>query len=350
MKDLYSILNVEKNSTDKEIKKSYKKMAFKYHPDKNNDPGSEDLFKDISEAYEILTNPEKRKIYDQFGYEAVSEDFTGFTSPMDLFQSLFNVDFTNQMMGGNIFMFSDLSSGPFPPGFNMNCKMKYSLNLTLTELYNGIKKEFLINHRSRDGIMKNTKYIINVKRGSKHGDNIVVKEGGNYIPELDIVEDLIIQIIEQNHELYKRKNNELYIEHDISLVDALCGCTVTVPHLSEAITFSINEIIKPNTLFKVKGKGMPIKIDDTELSLTDNDHAQTEFGDLIIDFNIKFPTKIDSKRISILKKIFDYRENEKNTSLIAHSYIKKDDIVKELMEEKTNENNENNEEPGCIQQ
>ena len=106
MKDLYSILNLTKDSTTEEIKKSYKKLAFKYHPDKNKDPEAIPVFKDISEAYEILTNKEKKKIYDQFGYEAVSENIENMMSPIDLFQSLFNVDFTNPVMGGNIFMFS----------------------------------------------------------------------------------------------------------------------------------------------------------------------------------------------------------------------------------------------------
>ena len=111
--------------------------------------------------------------------------------------------------GGNIFMFSDLSSGPFPPGFNMKSTMTYSLNVTLNELYSGTQKDFTINHRSRDNVIKKTKYLINIKKGSKHGDNIIVKEGGNYIPNLDIVEDLVIQIIEQNHDIYKRKGNDL---------------------------------------------------------------------------------------------------------------------------------------------
>jgi len=348
MKDLYSILNVTKECEEKELKKSYKKLAFKFHPDKNKDPEAIPKFKEISEAYEILTNPEKKKVYDQFGYEAVSDNLEGFTSPLDLFQSLFNVDFGSQMRGGNIFMFSDLSSGPFPPGFNMKCKMTYSLNVTLNELYNGTKKEFTINHKSRDGLIKNTKYVINVKKGSKHGDNIVVKEGGNYIPEMDTIEDLIIQIVEQNHEVYKRKDNDLYIEHTISLVEALCGCIITVNHLSEPITITINDIIKPNTLFKVKDKGMPVKIDVNSPSLTNMDNTRSEYGDLIIDFNILFPENLDTKRISILKKLFNYKESGRSTDLVAYYYKDKEDIVKEFMSEKNQIESE--EEPGCIQQ
>jgi DnaJ-class molecular chaperone len=344
MKDLYSILNVSKEADEKEIKKSYKKLAFQYHPDKNKDPEAIPKFKEISEAYEILTKPEKKKIYDQFGYEAVSEQCEGFTSPMDLFQSLFNVDFTNQMRGGNIFMFSDLSSGPFPPGFNLQSKMTYPLNMTLNELYSGTKKEFTINHRDRNGSMKNTNYVINIKKGSKHGDNIVVKEGGNFIPELNIVEDLVIQVVEQSHDLYKRKGDDLYIEHNISLVEALCGCNLTLDHLGGIIDIAIDTIIKPNSLFKVSGKGMPIKEDLSKPSLTDNG-KDGGFGDLIIDFTILFPTKLDLKRIDILKKIFNYTENDKSeTALTAYHYKNKEDVVKELMNETTEEAG------GCIQQ
>ena len=347
MKDLYSILNVSKDSSESEIKKSYKKLAFQYHPDKNKNPDAIPKFKDISEAYEILTKPEKKKLYDQFGYEAVSENSGDFTSPIDLFQSLFNVDFTNQMRGGNIFMFSDLSSNPFPPGFNLQPKMTYSLNLTLNELYHGTTKEFTINHRDRSCSLKNTNYVINIKKGSKHGDNIIVKEGGNFIPELNIIEDLVIQIVEQSHEYYKRKGDDLYIEHTISLAESLCGCYLTIQHLSETINVSIDTIIKPNSLFRVTGKGMPIKGNTSNKSITNNSEEDNEYGDLIIDFTILFPTKLDSKRVNILKKIFNYDEEiQSDTSLVAYYYKDKEDIVKEII----NENNENEEEGGCIQQ
>ena len=348
MKDLYSILNVTKESNDSEIKKSYKKLAFKYHPDKNKDPSAAPIFSEISEAYEILTNKEKKKIYDQFGYEAVTDNFEGSISPIDLFQSLFNVDFTNPVMGGNIFMFSDLSSGPFPPGLNIKQTMKYSLNLTLKELYKGTKKEFTIHHRGKDNKMKKTNYIINIKKGSKNGDNIIVKEGGNYIPELDIIEDLIIQVIEQSDEIYKRKGDDLYIEHTLSLVESLCGCVISINHMDDILNFKIDNIIKPNTLYKLEGKGMPIKYNENELS--ENDKSN-KYGDLIIDFTILFPQKLDDKRKDILKKVFNYvggTESENTeTSLIVKYYKDKEDIVKEFMNEK---NDNEDEEPGCIQQ
>ena len=347
MKDLYSILNIDKTTPQGDIKKSYKKLAFKYHPDKNKDPEAIPVFRDISEAYEILTNTDKRAMYDQFGYEAVSDNTDNMMSPIDLFQSLFNVDFTSQMMGGNIFMFSDLSSGPFPPGLNIKQSMKYPLNLTLIELYHGTKKEFSIHHTGKDNKLTKTNYIINIKKGSKHGDNIIVKEGGNYIPGLDITEDLIIQVVEQNDDTYKRKDDDLYMDYTISLVEALCGCLISVDHMDQPLTFKIDNIIKPNTLYKVDGKGMPIKYNENELS---SNEPMRKYGDLIIDFTILFPTRLDDKRKDILKKIFNYTGNEtesdmNGTSLTVHYYKDKEDIVKEFIED-----NENEEEPGCIQQ
>tara|TARA_B100001287_G_C22664124_1_gene521997 strand:- start:38 stop:1075 length:1038 start_codon:yes stop_codon:yes gene_type:complete len=345
MKDLYSILNVSKEATIPDMKKSYKKLAFKYHPDKNKEEGSQEIFAELSEAYEILTNPEKKKIYDNFGYEAVTDKFEGAISPIDLFQSLFNVDFTNPAMAGNIFMFSDLSSGPFPPGLNIKQTMKYSLNLTLKELYHGTKKEFTIHHKDKDNKMKKTNYIINIKKGSRNGDNIVVKEGGNYIPELNIVEDLIIQVVEQSDDIYKRKGDDLYIEHTLSLVEALCGCVISINHMDELLDFKIDNIIKPNTLYKLEGKGMPIKYNENELSESD---ISKKYGDLIIDFKILFPLNLDDKRKDILKKVFNYSDNsDSSTSLTIQYYKDKEDIVKEFMNDQYDNEDE---EPGCIQQ
>ena len=349
MKDLYSILNISKESDVSTIRKAYKKLAFEFHPDKNKDPIAISKFKEISEAYEILSKSEKKKTYDQFGYEAVSEDCESFTSPIDLFQSLFNGDFSNQMRGGNIFMFSDLNSSPFPPGFNLQSKLTHSLNLTLNELYNGTKKEFTISHRDRTNTIKTTKYVINIKKGSKHGDNIIVKEGGNFRPESDSVEDLVIQIIEQSHELYKREDDDLYIQHSISLVEALCGCNFVIDHFGTPINISIDTIIKPNSLFRVSGKGMPLKIDINKPSLSETSDSN-EYGDLIIDLTILFPTKLDDKRRDILNKIFNYTENTRSENcLTAYHYTDKDKIEKNIMNDNNNNNN-NNEEPGCIQQ
>jgi len=339
MKDLYSILGVQKSMNDSDIKKAYKKLAFQYHPDKNKSEDAETKFKDISEAYEVLSNSDKRRMYDNFGYEAISGEIPPI-NPLDLFQSLFNVDFAGlgEGMSSNIFVFSDLSSMPFGPLQN---KMTYNLELTLEELYHGSQKEFQVQHMTQKGV-KSTKYIINIKKGSKHGDNIVVKEGGNYIPELGITEDLVIQVIEKEHPKYKRKGDDLFIEEQITLCEALCGLELSIDYLTGPLQVKIADIVKPNQMFQVFGKGMPIKHEDK--SLTDGE-GMDDYGDLIIDLQIQFPESLGDKQRGYLKKILVQLERNKKDGQLVQAYFYKDkeDVVKEMM-------NEEEEGMGCIQQ
>tara|TARA_B100001287_G_C22649670_1_gene514551 strand:+ start:153 stop:1169 length:1017 start_codon:yes stop_codon:yes gene_type:complete len=338
MKDLYSILNISRSANDSEIKKSYKKLAFQYHPDKNKSENAQEKFREISEAYEILTNTDKRRMYDNFGYESISGDIPP-VNPLDLFQSLFNVDFAGlgESMNSNIFVFSDLSSMPFG---NLQNKMTYNLECSLEDLYHGTKKEFYVSHNTKKG-KKSTKYIINVKKGSKNGDNIIVKEGGNYISNLDITEDLVIQIVELEHNLYKRKGNDLYIEENITLCEALTGVDIYIDHLDGPLKVQIQEMIRPNQMFQVFNKGMPIKHDINALG----DGSEIEYGNLIIDLNIEFPKSLNEKQMEYLKKILIHFERKEKEGVLVNAYYYKDkeEVVKELM-------NDEDDGIGCIQQ
>lgn len=342
MKDFYKILEIDKSATESEVKKAYKKLAFKYHPDKNKSPDAESKFRDISEAYDILMDADKRRMYDNFGYEAVSGEMPQ-VNPLDLFQSLFNVDFTGlgEGMHSNIFVFSDLSSMPFS---QIKASMKYNIECSLDELYHGTQKEFSITHsvKSNSGIgKKSTKYVINVKRGSKHGDNIVVKEGGNYIPQLDTYEDLVIQIVELEHPRYKRKDNDLYVVEKLSLSESLTGVDMYIDHFEGALQVKITDIVRPNQMFQVFNKGMPIKHDNTTLG----NGSEKDFGNLIIDLQIEFPESLGEKQKEYLKKILIHLDRKPKEGQLVHAYYYKDkeEVVKEMM-------NEEEEGIGCIQQ
>jgi len=338
MKDLYKILNIDKSVTDNEIKKAYKKLAFQYHPDKNKSPDSENKFREISEAYDILMNTDKRRMYDNFGYDSISGDIPQI-NPLDLFQSLFNVDFTGlgENMNSNIFVFSDLSSMPF---MNSNPVMKYNLECSLEELYHGTQKEFSIQHNTKEISNKSTKYVINVKKGSKNGDNIVVKEGGNYIPQINLTEDLLIQIVEKEHPRYKRKENDLYIIENITLCEALTGVNISINHFDKPINVKINHIVKPNQMFQVFNKGMPIKHDNQSLG----DGSDKNYGNLILDLQIEFPESLGEKQKDYLKKILiQFERVPKEGQLVEAYYYKgKDEVVKEFINK--------DEDMGCIQQ
>ena len=344
MKDLYKILGISKSASDNDIKKAYKKLAFQYHPDKNKSSDAESKFREISEAYDILMNTDKRRIYDNFGYDSISGDIPQI-NPLDLFQSLFNVDFTGlgENMHSNIFVFSDLSSSPF---LNNNPVLKYDLECSLEDLYHGTQKEFSIHHnvKKNDGFTKkSTKYIINIKRGSKNGDNIVVKDGGNYIPQMDITEDLVIQIVEKTHPRYRRKDDDLYITEDITLCEALTGIDIFIDHLDGPLNIKINQIVKPNQMFQVFNKGMPIKHDSQSLG----DGSDKDFGNLILDLNIVFPESLGEKQKDYLKKILIHLDRKKNDGKLveAYYYKEKDEVLKEFIQE-----DESFAQQGCIQQ
>ena len=343
MKDYYRILEVSKDCVETDIKKAYKKLAFQYHPDKNKSDDAEPKFREISEAYDILSNADKRRMYDNFGYESVSGDIPQI-NPLDLFQSLFNVDFTGlgEGMNSNIFVFSDLSSLPFGP---LQHKMTYNLKCSLEELYHGTQKEFHIPHLSKknkgEAIKKSTKYVINVKKGSKQGDNIVVKEGGNYIPQLDVTEDLVIQIVEVDHIKFKRKDNDLYIVEGLTLCESLTGIDICVDHFDGPLKVKISDIVKPNQMFQVFNKGMPIKHDNKSLG----NGTDTEYGNLIIDLQIEFPESLGEKQMEYLKKILVQldRKPKEGQLVQAYYYKGKEEVQKEFMNEEEGGS-------GCIQQ
>ena len=286
-------------------------------------------------------NTDKRRMYDNFGYDSISGDIPQI-NPLELFQSLFNVDFTGlgENMNSNIFVFSDLSSSPF---LNSNPVMKYNLKCSLEDLYHGTQKEFSIHHQVKKDeafIKKSTKYIINIKKGSKNGDNIVVKDGGNYIPELNLTEDLVIQIVEVEHPRYKRKDDDLYIKEDITLCEALTGIDIFIDHLDGPLNVKIDQIVKPNQIFQVFNKGMPIKHDQKSIS----NGSDKDYGNLIIDLNIIFPETLGDKQKEYLKKILIHFDRKKNNGKLveAYYYKEKDEVLKEFIQE--------DEGVGCIQQ
>ena len=224
--------------------------------------------------------------------------------------------------------------------------MKYNLECSLEDLYHGTQKEFSIHHNVKkdEGFTKkSTKYIINIKRGSKNGDNIVVKDGGNYIPELGLTEDLVIQIVEKEHPRYKRKDDDLYIKEDITLCEALTGIDIFIDHLDGPLNIKINQIVKPNQMFQVFNKGMPIKHDNQSLG----DGSDKDYGNLILDLNIVFPESLGEKQKEYLKKILIHLDRKKNEGKLveAYYYKEKDEVLKEFIQE-----DESFAPEGCIQQ
>jgi DnaJ family protein B protein 4 len=265
----YTILGISKSASPEEIKKAFRTQALKWHPDRNPDQKelADQKFKEINEAYEVLSNPEKRKIYDQYGEDGLKGNGSGFPGefPGGFQQFAFDPSMLFGMFGGNPFG-KQSAIHPIP--------------CTLEQLYNGATIHPQINGKT---------YDIEIKPGFRGGIKI------RYPDEIDTPHgkiDLIFVIEEQPHPLYRRNNQDLIYTVGIKLRQALIGCVITIPTLDgRAIRHPIRNIITPSTVERIPNEGMP------------NPNDPSKKGNLILIFEIEFPTQLTQKEKDQLKKI-----------------------------------------------
>lgn len=276
--NLYKLLGVEKNASTEEIKSKYKKLAFKYHPDRNKDENSKDMFQKITNAYEILTNTKKRKIYDMSGGNHCFDDQT--------FKNFMFMDDQSQMFTT---IFNILN-----PNFNKTYdldKKTYTicvLKLTLEELYNAETKKFSYKRKIKDShnntlnINDNVEFQINA--AWNNDDFLIIKNKGDYGKDLK----LIFKI--EKHQRYSRIKQNLKTVFKIDLYDCLVGCELELKLLDNTnFKVEIDEIITPKYKKIVKNKGLYL-------------FSKTR-ADIIIEFDIVFPEKISKKKQIILKTL-----------------------------------------------
>ncbi|KAH7553844.1 hypothetical protein ACOSP7_029278 [Xanthoceras sorbifolium] len=332
--DYYKILQVDRNAKDEDLKKAYRKLAMKWHPDKN--PNSkkeaEAKFKQISEAYDVLSDPQKRAVYDQYGEEGLKGQVPppggpgGFSgggpttfrfntrNPEDIFSEFFG--FSSPFGGGMGDMGgARASASGFPRGMyddifasfrgaagegsasmpRKAAAIERTLPCSLEELYKGTTKKMKI---SRDVIDSSGRpntveeiLTIEVKPGWKKGTKITFPEKGNEQRNI-IPSDLVFIIDEKPHSVFKRDGNDLIITQKVSLVEALTGYTAQLATLDgRSLTVTINAVISPTYEEVVKGEGMPIPKDPSRR------------GNLRIKFNIKFPSKLTTEQKTGLKRL-----------------------------------------------
>eukprot|EP01086_Lenisia_limosa_P014446 TRINITY_DN449_c0_g1_i1.p1 TRINITY_DN449_c0_g1~~TRINITY_DN449_c0_g1_i1.p1 ORF type:complete len:335 (-),score=93.75 TRINITY_DN449_c0_g1_i1:74-1078(-) len=330
-KDFYKILDIDRNADDATIKKAYRKMAMKYHPDKNKDPGAESKFKEAAEAYEVLSDKEKRNLFDQFGEAGInpqaggapganpfggmgggmggmpggfsfnfgSSGGGGHRDPFDLFREMFNMGGS----GGGMGDFSDDDEpSPFQMPFGMGGSRKpkatvHTLNLDLEDLYNGAQKKMKV---SRDIVNPQTNapkttvevLQIDVKPGWKDGTKITFKGAGNQTSRNTTASDVIFEVKAKPHKHLRREGNDLHFTADIPLVVALTGGHVNVPVFNNRILkVNLREIIAPTSTKVIANEGMP---------LSKNPSAK---GNLVIHFNIHYPTSLSHDKKEALRSL-----------------------------------------------
>lgn len=352
-KDYYKILGVSKDASEDEIKKSYRKIAIKYHPDKNpGDKEAEEKFKEAAEAYAVLSDPEKRKEYDNpsshFDFHG-GPDFGG----MDIDEIL------RQFGGGG---FGDFGFDPFGHTRQHQRVVKGSdirvtFKLTLEEMYNGITKKIRykrfekcpdcsgsgLTEQSRKrtckscggtgmvysgntfmkvgstcptcggqgfvienpcskckghGVIQNTfETEVAIGKGVMEGMSVVFKGLGNAAPHGEGTNgDLIVSIVQEPSDKYERNGNDLYCEIEVPILDALTGCDIEVPTISgKKLTAKIPQGTEDGAQLRFKGYGMP-------------QYGSSIMGNMFGIIKLKMPSKLGEKAKSLINELKQEKE------------------------------------------
>ncbi|URW80201.1 molecular chaperone DnaJ [Xiashengella succiniciproducens] len=356
-RDYYEILGVGKNATAEEIKKAYRKKAIQYHPDKN--PGNkeaEEMFKEAAEAYEVLSDPDKRSRYDRYGHSGVGGSagggFGGGMSMDDIFSHF--GDIFGGFGGFSGFGGSGRSSRRVNKGSNLRVKV----SLTLAEIAKGVEKKIKVKkyvscthcngtgaaggtaystcstcrgtgqvtritntilgqmhqttscptchgegtvitqsctHCNGEGLLRQEEIVtIQIPAGVENGMQLSVSGKGNAARRGGINGDLIILIQEEPHPELTRDGSDLIYNLLLSVPDAILGSTVEIPTVEGKVKVKIDSGTQPGKILRLKGKGLP------EI----NSYGQ---GDLLVKINVFIPKDLTKEEVKLVEKL---RESE----------------------------------------
>jgi curved DNA-binding protein len=301
-RDYYSILGLDKNATEAEIKKAYRKLARKYHPDVNPDnPEAEKKFKEINEANEVLSDTKKRKKYDAYGadWAKVSDEQheawsrAGGRPKQQQYQSS---GFEEADMGD----FSDFFRSMFGGGMGDAQGFRQSRSTSMrgqdftAEMHLPLRAAY---HDSKHTLTVNGKKIrITIPAGIKDGQVIKLKGKGGAGIGGGSNGDLYINVLVDADPHIQRKGNNLYMEHDIDLYTALLGGDSVVNTLSGNIKIKIKPETQNGTTLRLKGKGFPVY------------RKHGHFGDLHVKINVKLPTRLTEKEKELFKELAKIRQ------------------------------------------
>ncbi|MEO6288463.1 MAG: J domain-containing protein [Ginsengibacter sp.] len=294
--DYYKTLGIAKTATEAEIKKAYRKLARKYHPDVNpNDKDGHKKFQQINEANEVLSDPDKRKKYDQYGKDWKHADQYENARKQQGPRGFGGGGFGGQDFGqytyssGDDSGFSDFFESLFGGAKRTRQQAKYrgqdynaELHLSLNDAYATHKQTLTING-------KNVR--ITIPAGVENGQVIRLKNYGSPGVNGGPNGDLYITFILKNDTDFKRTGNDLYKDEDIDLYTALLGGEKTIDTLNGKIKLKVNPETQNGTKVRLKGKGFPVY------------KKEGEFGDLYITWNIKLPTNLTERQKELFTEL-----------------------------------------------
>jgi len=293
-KDYYKTLGLKKSATKGDIKKAYRKLARKYHPDVNpNNTEAEKKFKEINEANEVLSNTENRKKYDQYGKDwKHAEEFEKQKKQQQSYQQQYSgqhqsagedySDFFESMFGGRSQGFENRGRATHFKGQDFNAE----LHLNLSEVYNSHKKTVTINGKS---------IRLTIPAGVENGQVLKIKGHGGKGVQGGENGDLHIKFIINNDTSYKRDGGNLYLTVDLDLYTAVLGGEIVISTLNGKVKLKVKPETQNTTKVKLKGKGFPIY------------KKENSFGDLIITYKIIMPKNLSEKEKELFTELSKLR-------------------------------------------
>lgn len=287
--DYYKTLGVSKNASDEEIKKAYRKLAMKHHPDRSmGDKAAEDRFKEISEAYAVLSDKEKRQQYDTFGSEGFHQRF----SREDIFKEFDFGDILKEFGFGGGARFSFGAGSPFGArSRRTQTRMKgsdlvYELPLTLREVITGTSKQVSFSHKGRS-----ENVTVKIPKGMATGKKLRLSGKGEESPFGGPAGDLFIQAKIIDDGVFKVEERDLHIERVIKVTEALLGTSVVVPTADgKELSLKIPPGTRPGTKMRLPGHGLPSMKDDSR-------------GVLFVTIRIEIPNTLTEKQKDLVMKL-----------------------------------------------
>ena len=298
-KDYFKILGISRNATDKEIKSAFRKLARRFHPDLHpNDENAESEFKEINEAYEILSDQEKKKSYEQYlSYWVTnrvgnSRDFNKKNNDKN-FNEHFNFDdLLSDLIGKFSEVGQEISSNISSEtnSQSLNLDAEFDLQITFSEAFNGTKKNLLVNDERIE---------VEIPKGIQTGSKICIKNKGNIQTGKGKRGDLLIEVSVKSHPVWKVKGLDIYADLPISLDELALGAKISVATPKGDTYLLIPSRSLPEQKLKLEGQGFQ------------NLDSQ---GDLFFTIKLKLPKKWSDEEMGLLEKLRSVRIDEPRSS------------------------------------